>query len=83
MHFAISSPISECNENLFTSKERDYASFSDKSFSDIRLSDNTRRILGQAYMKVYRKEWDFHFERGLMHKYKQQIAWSWSNGERD
>lgn len=73
----------QLNEHMFSQKEIDYARFSDKNFSDIRLSDNTRRILGMAYNRVHKRQWAFNFERGVMHKYQGQIAWSWSDGSRD
>lgn len=71
------------HENKFTAQEVDYAGFADKNFSDIRLADKTRRILSQAYMRLHKKQWEFKLERGTMHKYQGQIAWSWTNGERD
>lgn len=67
----------------FTDQEVDYAGFSDKNFKDIRLADKTRRILSQAYMRMHKKMWDFNFERGHMHKFQGQIAWSWANGDKD
>jgi hypothetical protein len=71
------------HEDKFTTQEVDYAGFADKNFSDIRLADKTRRILGQAYMKMHRKQWPFKLERGHMHKYLGQIAWSWADGTKD
>jgi uncharacterized membrane protein YcgQ (UPF0703/DUF1980 family) len=71
------------HEDKYSAKEVDYAGFSDKNFSDIRLSDNTRRILGQAYQRTYGSPWPFKFERGFMHKYLGQIAWSWADGSKD
>ena len=73
------------NERQFTQKEVDYAGFAEEKseFPDVRLSDNSRRILGAAYIKIYKKPWGFNFQRGNMHKYMNQIAWSWSDGTRD
>ena len=71
------------HEDRFTSQEVDYAGFSNKNFSDIRLADKTRRILSQAYFKLHKKQWDFKLERGIMHKWQGQIAWSWADGSRD
>ena len=71
------------HENEFNSKEFDYAGFADKNFSDARISDNMRRILGNAYQKLYRKPMPFNFIRGYMYKFQGQIAWEWSDGTRD
>jgi hypothetical protein len=71
------------NEKKFTTKEFDYAGFADKNFSDIRISDNMRRILGQAYAKVYKEPWKFSFVRGYLFKWEGQKAWEWETGERD
>lgn len=71
------------HEDQFTSEEVDYAGFSDKTFSDVRLADKARRILGRAYLRMYKKQWPFKFERGFMHKYQGQFAWSWLDGSRD
>jgi hypothetical protein len=71
------------HEKEFTQKEYDYSGFADKNFSDVRLSDNSRRVLGTAYSKVYRKPWAFNFVRGNMFKYKGSIAWRWSDGRED
>jgi hypothetical protein len=73
------------NSDRFTEKEIDYAGFAaEKSeFPDVRISDNSRRILGTAYQKIHRKPWNFNFQRGYMHKYLNQIAWSWSDGTKD
>ena len=56
------------HEHEFQAKEFDYAGFADKNFSDVRLSDNSRRILGTAYAKLYKKPWNFNFIRGNMFK---------------
>lgn len=69
------------HESKFTPNEFKFAGYADKSFEDIRLSDNSRRILGSAYVKAYRKEWDFTFVRGFMYKYNNQIVWEWSDGK--
>jgi len=71
------------HEDRFSAKEVDYSGFADKNFRDIRLSDNSRRILGQAYIKAYGKQWTFNFERGFMYKLHGQISWMWANGEKD
>jgi len=71
------------HQKEFTSKEFDYAGFADKDFSDVRLSDNSRRVLGTAYAKVYKKPWNFNFVRGNMHKLQGSIAWRWSDGRQD
>jgi len=71
------------NEKKFTSKEYDYAGFADKNFSDIRISDNMRRILGQAYTKAYKEAWKFTFVRGYLYKWEGNKAWEWEDGSRD
>jgi hypothetical protein len=71
------------HEGKFTSKEYDYAGFADKNFSDTRISDNMRRILGQAYAKVYKEPWKFRFIRGYLYKWEGQKAWEWEDGSRD
>jgi len=71
------------HEHEFQSKEFDYAGFADKNFSDVRLSDNSRRILGTAYAKVYKKPWKFSFIRGNMFKLRGSIAWRWADGSED
>jgi hypothetical protein len=71
------------HEHEFASKEYDYAGFADKNFSDVRLSDNSRRILGTAYAKVYKRPWKFNFIRGNMFKLRGSIAWRWNDGSED
>jgi len=71
------------HENEFGSKEFDYAGFADKNFSDVRLSDNSRRILGTAYAKMHKRPWNFRFIRGNMFKLRGSIAWRWSDGSQD
>lgn len=71
------------HEDQFTDKEFEFASFADKNFSDIRISDNSRRILGTAFQKAYHKPWDFRFVRGYMYKYQGQMAWEWEDGSLD
>jgi len=71
------------HEHEFTQKEFDYAGFADKNFSDVRLSDNSRRVLGTAYAKLHKRQWDFNFVRGNMFKHKGSIAWRWSDGRED
>jgi hypothetical protein len=71
------------NEKRYTQKELENASFADKNFSDIRISDNMRRSLSQLYEKTYRKAWDFRFIRGYLCKYEGQKAWQWSDGSKD
>ena len=68
------------NESKFTPKEFEFASYADKNFSDIRISDNSRRILGTAYQKAFRKPWEFKFVRGYMYKFDNQMAWQWEDG---
>lgn len=67
----------------FSQKEYDYAGFADKDFSDVRLSDNSRRILGSAYSKIHNKVWDFQFIRGNMFKFQGSICWRWNDGSED
>ena len=72
------------NPREFTSKELDYVGFAaDKNFSDVRLSDNSRRILGTAYSKAFKKAWNFKFVRGNMYKLRGNIAWRWDDGKTD
>jgi len=71
------------HEHEFSSKEYDYSGFADKNFSDVRLSDNSRRILGTAYAKLYKKPWNFNFIRGNMYKLRGSIAWRWQDGTED
>ena len=71
------------NEKAFTQKEIDYCGFADKTFSDIRISDNARRILGQAYQKAYGKPWSFTFVRGYLYKLDGNKCWRWSDGSID
>ena len=68
------------NERKFTQQEIDAATFADKSFSDVHISDNSRRILGAAYQKAYGKPWKMTFIRGHMYKYQGQITWEWKDG---
>lgn len=71
------------NEDKFTSKEFDFAGFADKNFSDIRISDNMRGILGEAYAKAYKTPWTFKFIRGYLYKWQGRKAWEWQDGTRD
>ena len=72
------------NEGQFTKKENDYAGYAaEKDFSDIRLSDNSRRVLGTAYQRTHKKQWSIMFVRGSMIKYRNQIAWTWADGRDD
>ncbi len=71
------------HEHEFDAKTFDYAGFADKNFSDIRLSDNSRRILGTAYQKLHKKPWNFQFIRGSMFKLHGSIAWRWNDGSED
>jgi hypothetical protein len=70
------------HEHEFTNKEYDYAKFKENNdrFSDVRLSDNHRRILGTAFAKVHGRTWEFPFIRGTMYKYNGSIAWRWTDG---
>lgn len=67
------------NEDQFTQREFEFASYADKNFDDIRISDNSRRILAQAYQKAYHRQWPFKFERGYMYKYLGSIGWQWGD----
>jgi hypothetical protein len=71
------------HEDQFSQKEIDYASFADKNFSDTRLSDNMKRILEQAYFRIYRKQWNFTFVKGYLFKWQGQKAWRWADGLED
>ena len=71
------------NSSEYSEREVDYASFADKNFSDIRLSDNAKRILESAYFRTYKKQWPFLFIKGYLHKLNDEKRWSWSDGERD
>lgn len=71
------------HERQFSAREIELAAFADKNFSDIRISDNTRRVLGQSYTRINKKAWPISFERGYMIKWKGQIAWEWADGTRD
>lgn len=71
------------NESLFSQKEVEYSGFADKNFSDIRISDNMRRMFETAYYRVYRKQWPFTFIRGYLYKLGTQKAWSWADGTKD
>lgn len=71
------------HEKEFTTKEYEFAGFADKNFSDIRISDNSRRILGTAYQKAYHRPWSFSFLRGYMFKWRNQVAWEWQDGTYD
>jgi hypothetical protein len=71
------------HEHDFTEKEFDYAGFSDKNFRDVRISDNARRVLGNAYQKMYRKPMPFRWVRGYLYKLDGQNAWEWNDGTRD
>jgi len=71
------------NSSEYSEREVDYASFADKNFSDIRLSDNAKRILESAYFRTYRRQWPFAFIKGYLHKLNDEKRWSWSDGERD
>lgn len=70
------------HEHEFTTKEVDYARFKENNdrFSDVRLSDNHRRILGTAFAKTHGRAWDFPFIRGTMFKYQGSIVWRWTDG---
>lgn len=71
------------HEDKFSQKEYEFAGFADKNFSDIRISDNSRRILGTAYQRYYGKPWEFRFMRGYMYKWQGQMAWEWEDGSLD
>ena len=71
------------HENDYSQKETDYASFADKNFRDIRLSDNMKRILETAYFRTYNKPWPFKFIKGYLYKWDGQKAWAWSDGSKD
>lgn len=71
------------NEDKFSQKEFEFAGFADKNFSDIRISDNSRRILGTAFQRCYGKPWEFRFMRGYMYKWQGQMAWEWEDGSLD
>jgi hypothetical protein len=71
------------NSQNFTEREVDYASFADKNFKDIRISENAKRILQVAYFRLYREPWPFKFIKGYLHKMNGLKAWSWSDGTRD
>jgi hypothetical protein len=70
------------NEHLFNPMEYRYAGFADKTFEDVRLSDNHIRILERAYTKAYQKQWPFKFIKGFMYKMNMvdhdEIAWEWN-----
>ena len=71
------------NSANYSEREVDYASFSDKDFEDIRLSDNSKRILQGAYLRTYKRDWPFKFIPGYLHKLGNEKGWSWSDGTRD
>ena len=71
------------NSADFSDREVDYASFADKNFNDIRLSDNSKRILQSAYHRVYGHDWSFTFIKGYLHKLGDDKAWSWEDGSCD
>lgn len=70
------------HESKFTPQEFKFAGYADKTFEDVRISDNSRRILGTAYAKAYKRDFevDFKFVRGFMYKYNNQIVWEWPDG---
>ena len=71
------------NSSNYSEREVDYASFSDKNFSDIRLSDNSKRILEGAYFRTYNRNWPFTFIKGYLHKLGDDKGWSWEDGSWD
>ncbi len=71
------------NSSDYSDREVDYASFADKNFDDVRLSDNSKRILQGAYHRTYGKDWPFTFIKGYLHKLGDDKAWSWEDGVRD
>lgn len=71
------------NESFYTEREIEFASYADKTFDDIRLSENSKRILESAYFKTYKRNWPFKFIRGYLHKWNDQKGWSWADGKRD
>jgi hypothetical protein len=73
----------QANASRFTQTEVQAAALADKPFTDGRISDKARRILGHAYKKAYQQPWQFNFVRGLQHKYRGQIAWTWADGTED
>lgn len=70
------------NESFYTEREIEFASYADKTFDDIRLSENSKRILESAYFKTFKRNWPFKFVRGYLHKFNGQKGWSWSDGSR-
>ena len=71
------------NSADYSEREVDYASFADKNFDDVRLSDNSKRILQSAYNRTYGRDWPFTFIKGYLHKLGDDKAWSWEDGVRD
>lgn len=65
------------NQRDFNSLEYQYAGYSDKTFKDVRLSDNAYRILSNAYMKTYHRDWGIKITKGYMYKYQGRILWEW------
>lgn len=68
------------NESKFTPQQYKFAAYANKSFEDIRISDNSRRILGEAWSRHYGSEWKFTFIRGFMFKLNNDIEWEWADG---
>jgi hypothetical protein len=71
------------HEDKFSAKEFEFAGYADKNFGDIRISDNSRRILGTAYQRAFSKPWDLQFKRGYMFKFEEQKTWQWEDGTTD
>jgi len=65
------------NKHEFNNLEYEYAGYSDKTFKDVRISDNTYRILSNAYIKANGKDWDLKVTKGYMYKYQGKIIWEW------
>lgn len=65
------------HRNDFTPVELEYAGYADKSFDDVRLSNNHMRILQGAYKKKNNRDWPYTTKTGYMYKYAETVYWEW------